>query len=254
MTRILTLLFLVVVHIGVAQHYDTVVMDTHNIDATNEVYLVGNAYIFDYEIIKDGKVFKLKTNKGMYEHAQFELVPLATADIEVDRIRLVVQQVSDAERTNEGQTEVSYIQDPLATGMSLTGLADNSHNIWLRPIRTGFFNALQTAPFPFVKKPLKVGAEWSDKMAIGKNWSNPLWGTWEEPLLLSNHYKASKMEKVKTPFGTLDCYVIESSATSDIGTTKLKSYFSDLYGFVRMEYELLNGLKVNFWLVDLKIN
>lgn len=254
MTRILTLLFLVISSIGLAQNYDTVIMDTQNIDATNEVYLVGNAYIFDYEIIKDGKVLKLKTNKGMYADAEFELVPLATADIEVDRIRLVVQQVSDTERTNEGQTEVSYIQDPLAKGMSLTGLVDNSNNIWLRPIRTGFFNALQTAPFPFVKKPLRVGAEWSDKMAIGPNWSNPLWGTWEEPLLLSHHYKVIKMETVKTPFGALECYVIESSATSDIGTTKLKSYFSDLYGFVRMEYELLNNLKVNLWLVDLKIN
>lgn len=252
MTRKLTILFLITFQIGAAQNYDTVVMDTHNIDASNEVYLVGNAYIFDYEIIKDGKVLKLKSNKGMYGSAEFELVPLATDDIDVDKIRLVVQQVSDTERTNEGQTEISYIQDPLSKGMSLTGLVDNSHNIWLHPVRTGFFNALQTAPFPFVKKPLSVGQEWTDKMGIGKNWSNALWGIWEEPLLLSLNYKITKMDKIRTAFGTLDCFVIESSAISDIGTTKLTSYFSSLYGFLRMEYELLNGIKVNFWLVDLK--
>lgn len=250
MNKKLTLLFLVIFQLGVAQHYDTVVLDTGDIDATNEVYRLGNSYVFDYEIIKDGRVLKLKYNKGMYENSAFELVPLATAEIDVDKIRLVVQQVSDAERTNEGQTEISYIQEPLSRGMSLTGLVDNSSNIWLHPIRTGFFNALQTAPFPFVQKPLKVGAVWTDKMAIGKNWSNILWGTWEDPLLLSYDYQITGVEPIKTAFGTIACYVIESSATSDIGTTKLKSYFSNLYGFVRLEYQLLNGIKVNFWLVE----
>ncbi|WP_417370766.1 hypothetical protein [Gelidibacter japonicus] len=252
MTKKLTILFLVIFQLSVAQHYDTVVLDTGNIDATNEVYKVGNTYVFNYEIIRNGKILKLKTNKGMYASTVFELVPLVSPAIEVDRIRLIVQQVSDAERTNEGQTEISYIQEPLSRGMSLTGLVDNADNIWLHPIRTGFFNALQTAPFPFVKKPLKVGNEWSDKMAIGKNWGNVLWGTWEEPLLLSYHYKVTTMEMVKTAFGTIECYVIESNAKSDIGETKLKSYFSEIYGFVRLEYELLNGIKVNFWLMDFK--
>lgn len=250
MNKKLSLLFLIVFQIAVAQHYDTVVMDIHDIDASNEVYLLGNSYVFDYEIIKNGKVLKLKTNKGMYTSSDFELAPLATVGIEVDHIRLVVQQVSDEERTNAGQTEISYIQEPLSKGMSLTGLVDNSSNIWLHPIRTGFFNALQTAPFPYIKKPLRVGAEWTDKMAIGKNWSNPLWGSWEGPLLLSYHYLITGIEQVQTPFGPIECYVIESTATSKIGTTKLKSYFSIFYGFVRMEYELLNELKVNFWLVE----
>lgn len=48
----------------------------------------------------------------------------------------------------------------------------------------------------------------------------------------------------------MDCFVIVSTATSDIGTSKLTSYFSETYGFVKLEYELLNDLKVNMWLID----
>lgn len=252
MTRKLTVLFLIIFQIGVAQNYDTVILDSIHVDATNEVYKVGNTYIFNYEIIKNGQKLKLKNNKGMYEGSVFELAALANPDIEVDHIRLVVQQVSDAERTNTGQTEISYIQEPLSKGMSLTGLVDNAHNIWMHPFRTGFFNALQTAPFPYVKKPIEIGAEWTDKMAIGKNWGNVLWGTWENPLLLSYHYKVTAKEKLKSSFGIIDCYIIDSVATSNIGETRLRSYFSEIYGFVRLEYELLNDLQVNFWLIDFK--
>src|SRR5690554_527238 len=98
MTRKLTVLFLIIFQIGVAQNYDTVILDSIHVDATNEVYKVGNTYIFNYEIIKNGQKLKLKNNKGMYEGSVFELAALANPDIEVDHIRLVVQQVSDAER------------------------------------------------------------------------------------------------------------------------------------------------------------
>lgn len=250
----LTLLFLIVFQIGAAQQYGSVIIEAGEVDANNEVYRVGNNYVFNYEIIQHGKKLKLKRNKGMFASTDFELVTSTTKNIEVDKIRLIVQQVSDAERTNKDQTEISYIQEPLSRGMSSTGLVDNSKNIWLHPIRTGFFNALETAPFPFIKKPLMVGTEWSDKMMIGEPWGNELWGKWEGHLLLSYHYKVTAMEVLKSGVGDIECYIIESSAKSELGETKLKSYFSTIHGFVRMEYELLNSLKVNFWLIDYKPN
>lgn len=254
MNRKLTLLFLIIFQIGVAQQYDTVVIETGDVDANNEVYKVGNNYVFNYEVIRNGQKLKLKKNKGMFSSTDFELVPLGTNMIDVDKIRMIVQQVSDSERTNKGQTEISYIQEPLSRGMSSTGLVDNDKNIWIHPIRTGFFNALETAPFPFVKKPLKVGTEWTDKMMIGEPWGNELWGKWEGQLLLSYHYKVMAVEILKSGIGDVECYIIESTAQSDLGETKLKSYFSTIHGFVRMEYELFNDLKVNFWLIDYKPN
>lgn len=41
--------------------------------------------------------------------------------------------------------------------------------------------------------------------------------------------------------------MIEGTAKSRIGESKLKSYFSQKYGFVRLEYEMVTGLKVNLW-------
>jgi hypothetical protein len=49
----------------------------------------------------------------------------------------------------------------------------------------------------------------------------------------------------------MECYLIEGKASSEIGMTKLEAYFSEKYGFIRLEYELLNDVKVNLWLIDI---
>lgn len=254
MTFKITTLFIILFHIGFSQQYDSVVIDKENIDANNEIYKPGTVFIYDYEITKDEKKYKLKFNKGMFATAEFVLVPTETEAIEVQKIHLIVQTASDEDRTNEHQTEISYFQDPAFASISSTGAIENDQNVWIHPIRRGFFNALETAPFPFVKKPLQMNLEWTDQMKIGEGWRNKLWGTWEGSLLLNYVYKVIAKQTLQTELGEISCYVIESSAQSEIGTTKLISYFSEKYGFVRLEYELLNGLNISFWLTDFQTN
>jgi len=248
----LTLLAILLFQIGFSQQYDTVVMEKENIDQDNEIYKPGNVFVYDYEIIKDGKPHKLKSNTGMFARRSFALVPSDNDSIEVDKIHLIVQPVKDADRTNENQTQISYLQEPVYASIASTGVVENEQNVWMHPIRKGFFNSLETAPFPYVIKPLKVGMEWTDQMKIGQGWGDKLWGQWEGQLLQSYDYKVVGKEKLKTGMGKLDCYVIESTAKSNVGETKLNSYFSETYGFVRLEYNLLNDLKVNMWLSDAK--
>ncbi len=248
----LTILFLIIFQIGYSQQYDTVVIEDENIDKNNEIYKTGNVYVYDYEIIQDGEKCKLKSNKGMFARSDFELVPIGTDSIGVDKIHLIVQPVENADRTNGNQTQISYLQEPIFASVASTGAVENGKNVWIHPIRKGFFNSLETAPFPFVKKPLKIGTEWTDQMNIGQGWGNEMWGQWEGQLLQTYNYKIVAKEKIKTKLGEIDCFVIESTAKSSLGTTKLKSYFSEKLGFVRLEYELMNDLKMNMWLIDTK--
>ncbi|OZV66251.1 hypothetical protein [Winogradskyella aurantia] len=246
----LTSLFLILFQIGFSQQYDSVVIENENIDSNNEIYKTGNVFVYDYEIIQDVQKCKLKTNTGMFASSEFELVPTKSDSIGVDKIHLIVQPVSDSERTNGNQTQISYLQEPIYASLSSTGAVENENNVWIHPIRKGFFNSLETAPFPFIKKPIKIGSEWTDQMKIGQGWGNEMWGKWEGQLLLTYNYKITEKKTIKTEIGEIDCFVIESSAKSEIGTTKLISYFSEKYGFVKLEYELLNELKVNMWLID----
>jgi hypothetical protein len=235
-----------------SQQYDGMVKENKDVDSNNEIYKTGNVFIFDYEIIYNAEKCKLRENNGMFANSEFAVAAAETRSIEVDKIHLLVLPVSDDERTNENQTEISYLQDPVFASLSSTGVVENPSNVWLHPFRKGFFNSLETAPFPYVKKPLKIGAEWSDQMKIGEGWRNKMWGLWEGSLLLSYNYKIVGKESIEICGEDIDCFIIESTATSHIGETKLKSYFSESLGFVRLEYELLNDLKVNMWLIDFK--
>lgn len=248
----LTFVLLIIFQIGFTQQYDTVVIEEENIDENNEIYKTGNVFVYDYEIIQDGERCKLKYNRGNFARSEFELVPIGTDTIGVDKIHLIVQPVENDERTNVNQTQISYLQEPIFDSFSSTGAVENDRNVWIHPIRKGFFNCLETAPFPFVKKPLVIGAKWTDQMQIGQGWGNEMWGLWEGQLLLTYDYIIVGKETLKLKIGEIECFVIESSAQSSIGEIKLKSYFSENYGFVRLEYELLNDLKVNMWLIETK--
>lgn len=248
----LTILILFFFQFAFSQQYDTVFIEENDIDANNEIYKPGNVFIYDYEIIIDNETYKLTTNKGMAARREFELVAIDADSIGVDKIHLIVRPVTDAERTNKNQTQISFLQEPLYDSMSSTGVVENEFNVWIHPIRTGFFNALQTGPFPFVKYPLTIGSAWTDEMMIGQAWGGELWGEWEGQLLQNYAYTITEKATLQTTMGEVDCYIIESIASSTVGTTVLKSYFSEKYGFVRMEYQLFNDLKVNLWLIDTK--
>lgn len=228
------------------QQYDSVIMEKDSIDENNTVYKIGNFYTYDYEIIKNENLFKLKINE------KDESVLLKDTSLQnVEKIHLMIQKPpSGLPRVNEGQTEITYYQAPIFNTSSTTGVVDNKNNIWIHPIRDGFFRSLETCPFPYIKKPLKIGLKWKDKMLIGDHWCNKDWGEWKGDLLLKYKYKITNKKKVESGLGSIECYIIESFAKSTIGITKLTSYFSEEYGFVRLEYELSTGIKINFWLID----
>ena len=43
-----------------SQQYDTVVIEEEDVDVNNEIYKIGNVFVYDYEIIKEGITKKLK--------------------------------------------------------------------------------------------------------------------------------------------------------------------------------------------------
>ena len=253
----LTIFCLIIFQFGFSQQYDSVIIEEDSIDSNNTIYKPGNVFIYDYEIIQNGKKHKLKENSSRYNHEKkiredkFELIPTESDSVGISKIYKIVIPVSISNRrTNKNQTQITYLQEPIFTSSSSTGVVENDDNVWTHPIRMGFFKSLESAPFPFIKTPIIIGTEWTDQMLIGDAWGNEMWGKWEGKLLLSYNYKITESKTIKTEIGEIDCFVIESTAKSEIGTTKLKSYFSKKYGFVRLQYELLNDLKINMWLID----
>ena len=252
MRQKLFFIFLFIGQVCFSQGFKTLSIEKKNIDSNNKIFKTGKAFVYDYEIIKNDSAYKLSYIEGLPGN-KFKLVN-KSKDTNDSKIHLIIPKVEKSEKTNKNQTEIKYMYTPDLSFMSGTGVVENKNNVWIHPPRSGIFMSLETCPFPYIQLPIEIGKEWKDKMKIGDQWSNKLWGVWRKKLLLSYDYKISKKTKVKTGIGELECFVVESTAKSEIGVSKLKSYFSEEYGFVRLEYEMTTGLKINLWLDSFSVN
>jgi hypothetical protein len=76
-----------------------------------------------------------------------------------------------------------------------------------------------------------------------------MWGEWEGELLLTYAYKRLENERIVTAMGEMDCQVIQATAHATLGRTSLKAYFSEQYGFLKLEYTLFNGIEIDLMCV-----
>src|SRR5699024_9124518 len=51
-----------------------------------------------------------------------------------------------------------------------TGIIENKKEVWTHPFRSNQYVLTEIAPFPTVKRPLKIGKAWQSSLKIGKNW------------------------------------------------------------------------------------
>lgn len=231
-----------------AQQFDNLHIEKRKIDENNAIFTVGTAFVYQFEIIENDTVYHLLNNTGNPE-ISFDLVP-AQQDSTVQRFHLLVPTVKRNERTNKRQTEIMYSFEPLFKNIYQTGIVENDQNCWIHPPRNGFFGALETCPFPYVKFPLEPGKTWIDQLSISPHWAHPKWGEWQNRLLLNFRYSIDEKTQITWKNQEIDVFKISSFAESSIGKSTLVAYFSEQYGFVRLEYTTATQLKINIWMVE----
>ena len=234
------ILILLISNLSFGQQYDGLHIEKRKVDKNNNVYTLGKEFVFNIKITENGSTFFLKEN----ETEDFEL----TSDIDslkISEIHLTVIKPRMFQRTNKKQTEVYYSYEPNPTITSSTGIVENIENIWIHPPRSGFFKSLETCPFPYVKLNKPIGYKWTDSMSIGNHWSNRKWGKWDGRLMLDYEYEIAEREKIDSKLGEIDCLVINAIAISEIGESKLKAYYSNKYGFVKLKYTLFTGIEID---------
>ena len=222
------------------QQYDGVYIEKRKIDKNNRIYTLGREFVFGIKIAQNDSTFFLKEN----DVENFELNNKIDS-LKISEIHLTIIKPKLFQRTNKKQTEVFYSYEPNPKSISSTGIVENAENIWIHPPRNGFFKSLETCPFPYIKLNKPIGYKWTDSMSIGNHWSNGKWGEWNDRLLLTYHYQIIGKEILNSKLGEIECFVINAFATSNIGKSKLKAYYSNKYGFMKLEYTLFTGIKVD---------
>jgi|GEM_PF-271479 len=239
------------------EKFDSKITDENRYNQNNKVYIPKTKIRYSYKYVDtDAKEYLFKAT-DIDEDGLWDLNDISKTDNKtVSSILITVLNGLDSFKNipDYNQTIIQYDflknDGTLAHQRYKTGVIENEANIWMHPARTKNFRALELNPFPFIKKPYAIGNKWSWKMSIGDFWSNKNWKEWKGSI--KNNYEYEIIDKVnlETKQGLIECYKIKSTATSRIGKTTLMAYFSEKYGFVKLDYTNINNTKIVFDMVE----
>jgi len=214
---------------------DSTIVHLYNID--NKIYVPEKEFHFQYLYVKEGEEFLYKDDGVNWNFVKSDTLSVNVTDYLIKEVRMTVANGNPLKKYVEdyNQTVIKYTYYPM-TSSNMTGLVENSKNIWLHPPRQSMFEILELNPFPFIKTPFKIGNKWNWSLRIGDHWGDTRWREWEG--VITNHitYEIVGFDKIETALGKMDCYVIDSYAVNQIGKTFLKAYFNEKYGFVKLHY------------------
>lgn len=246
------------------EKFDSTNVSENRYTENNQTYLEGNQLIYDYFYQDlEGNKFKFQELEGASE-LDFKERAKAWSFVNVDsltertieRVVLTVKYGLEPMINNNpdyNQTVISY-KYPQVNGerkfSSSTGVIENEKNVWIHPPRDRLFRILEINPFPFIQTPYEIGNKWNWSLKIGSYWGDERWQTWEESIENQYDYEIVDKKKVNLQIGEVDCYLIESTATSSIGKTKLLAYFNMELGFVKLDYTNIDSTKTVLELIE----
>ncbi|AEM70353.1 hypothetical protein Murru_1311 [Allomuricauda ruestringensis DSM 13258] len=238
------------------EQFDSTNLDTSRYNHNNIVFKENISFIYSFKhFTKDNQRLSFKYIDSI---SDWKFVPYSNKkDGLFEKVSITVMKGLEPMLRglpDYNQTVLSYsylTHNDFAPYGSTSGVIENEKNIWMHPPRDKYFKILELNPFPYIKAPYKVGNTWAWSLSIGDIWSDSRWLAWNGIVENSYEYEIIKKSRLDTFFGNLKCFVIRSKATSRLGETKLTSYFHKKYGFVRLDYQNIDGSRTVLELIDI---
>jgi hypothetical protein len=235
------------------EKFDSTDIDDNRYNKNNSIYKVSRKFIFSYYYQDTLGVKFLMTKGNLNKQSIYEWTFEKLENKNPNSVSQIILTVKSGlspfiqQLPDYNQTIISYYFKQLNgeywTSNEMTGVIENIKNLWMHPPRTDFFKILEINPFPYIKAPFEIGNKWTWKLKIGSFWGDKRWIAWKG--IVENVYNYEIIDKImlQTKLGNIECWVISSKAESKIGETKLKSYFNNQFGFVKLDYTNIDGSK-----------
>ncbi len=243
------------------EQFDSTNIDDNRYTQNNDTYTAGTVftYHFEHSTPTDQKKYFTWSKKEDANGIKSEWHFVAKDSMDETTIKKIqitvkpglepmIRYIPDYNQTIIQYKYLTDVGEAPFTGSS--GVIENEANVWMHPPRDRYFRILELNPFPFIKAPYEVGNKWSWSLEIGSAWGDARWKTWEGSIENKYTYQITDKKTISTPVGELDCYVIESTATSRIGRTSLTAYFNPTYGFVKLDYRNIDGSRTMLDMVE----
>jgi len=222
------------------EKFDSNFTDENRYNLDNKIFTVDRKFVYDYTYYdKQGGAFYFEGGRDGWNFVSTETDRYyVVKSIEITVLPGLEPMINSIPGYN--LTQLEFVCPP-NTDHTISGVLENSKNIWMQPPREALFRVLELNPFPFIQAPYEVGHSWEWELDIDNEWGDPRWVTWEGSVKSTYTYKITDKKQVKTPLGDLECFLIEGVGTSALGQTSLLSVFNEEYGFVKLNYTNIDG-------------
>jgi hypothetical protein len=224
----------------------------------NQIYKPGIEFKFSYQIIKNGDTLLVRVDK-MHDTktSTWTFVKQQNADSLTIRYLSfkILEGYGGLDQLFPDYSQTIIQQNYYSANQLLfegtTGLIENIHNIWLHPFRGKYFSVLEFSPFPYIKFPATTSFKWTWALNdISERWSDDRIIEYKGKQQSQYEYEITGTKNLNTAFGRLNCIVIEASARTSLGNTKLTSYFNKEYGFVSLDYLNIDSSIIKLELIN----
>lgn len=228
------------------EKFDSLNKDESRYNLDNVIYTEKIRLKYTYSIVKDNKEKYVNSFKKDWVFVEQDDTSALELYFEAE---ILPGNPMEKFVPNYQQTNVRYVYpDGYST---MTGLIENTKNLWMHPPRAGIFSLLQLSGFPFVQYPLDLNSKYTWSLTSGSHYADKRFVWWDGNITTQMTYSVKSKQKVDTPFGLLDCYYIEATSNNDLGETQTKLYFNSKYGFVKTEFMSIDGTEININLTEI---
>ncbi len=170
--------------------------------------------------------WKLESNAQSKNEAEFTKIHQIALTIK-NGIFFQNQALMQYDYLNKQQKSIAY---------QAAGFIEDSISVCIDIPKMNHFLITELNPRPEIKKPYEKGNTWRSTYFTGDNEGSDKWKKWEGIQQIEVIYSIRGKQTIKTNIGYLECYVVDASAKSPLGESRLVSYFNEKFGFVKLNF------------------
>jgi hypothetical protein len=241
-----------------ARYVDNTDIDSLSLDYTrfnrdNKIYKPQLEFVFDYLILDGNDTLKCQSSIEKTGIPDWRLVKNGdTSPATIQKISMYVLNETFAYQTKIGFIYYGLNNKKLPY-FEQTGLVENDKNVWLHPARYDYFAMTEFCSFPYITFPLEIGKKWQSNLNIGYFDSYQRFNLqWTGILETEEELEITGKADLKTPFGTLNCWVVSAQSKSKLTESSSTFYFHETYGFVKIDHLLFDKRRLVFNLLEVR--
>jgi len=215
----------------------------------NQIFRGGRVFVYSYQVFDSlGQEQRIITtyNFNKYNPVDWKREPVPidkplTTEYPIDSIRLRVLNNTGNSTQADQQTMIVYEyfneKGTIVPETERTGLIEDSTAIALNPPRNSGFAMLQFSPYPEVEFPLTIDKTWNSSQTI------PVM-EFENPVNVYSTFTVVDRVTIESALGPQPVWVIEALGENRFRNTKTTLFFNETLGFVKIEYENVDGSRM----------